>query len=106
MISIVKVVDFLLVAILCPGALKKSSNCRTVYISPALNLEAFRVSVTIRLLTNHIDNVVLGIDIHEIEGWRGIFVLVWRVEGFALRLPDCERLLHLPPATLRVAGRP
>jgi len=104
-ISIVKVVDLLLVAILCPRTLKKSSNSRAVYISPALNLKAFRVSVTIRLLTYHVDNVVLGIDIYEIEGWRGILMLVWRVKGFLLCLPDGERLLHLPPPTLRVAGR-
>jgi hypothetical protein len=89
-ISIVKVVDFLLVAILCPRTLKKATDSCAVNVSPALEVKAFRVSVTIRLLTNHIDNVVLGIDIQQIEGWRGILMLVGRVQGFVLRLPDCE----------------
>ena len=99
-ISIVKVVDFLLVAILCPCTLKKPTDSYAVNVSPTLEVKSFRVSVTIRLLTNHIDYVVLGIDIQQIEGWRGILMLVRRVQGFALRLPDCERLLHLPPASL------
>jgi hypothetical protein len=99
-ISIVKIVDFLLVAILCPRTLKKPTYSYAVYISPTLEVKAFHVSVTIRLLTNHIDYVILGIDIQQIEGWRGILMLVWRVKGFTLRFPDCERLLHLPPASL------
>lgn len=100
MISIVKVVDFLLVAILCPRTLKKSSDSCAVNISPTLIVNAFNVSVSTRLLTNHIDDVVLGIDIQKIEGWRGILMLIWWVKEFTLRFTDCERLMYLPSTTL------